>query len=282
MGFQLSVPLLCFAVLAVMQCGGQAHEERRMFSYFQQMLQITEQKVGDIGDKHRRDMETLNSGLNSRIEERVKHLFRKWAGMPEIPIYCPYPVLSDKLLETSCKGVYTEGMACELKCPMAIHLIGPRIIRCTRPASGYTGYWDAGDGEPRCKKATCPPLRAPNNGALVCDKWSGGMICQIHCREGYDIQDNIITLVYICSSNGVWIEQHVPDCTYREHGERSRMPENYYFTGQCHLAHPEVKKSFLDYAEARHMCPIRAHCTVENVEIKCGDEDEDEYDDWID
>lgn len=87
MGFQLSVPLLCFAVLAVMQSGGQAKKETRMFSKFQQMLEITKQKVGAIGDKQRRDMETLNSGLNSRIEERVKHLFRKWAGMPKIRKY---------------------------------------------------------------------------------------------------------------------------------------------------------------------------------------------------
>ncbi|XP_071102999.1 uncharacterized protein [Haliotis cracherodii] len=279
MGFQSSVPLLCFAVLAVMQCGGHTKDERRMFSNFQQMLQITKQKVGAVGDKQRRDMETLNSGLNSRIEERVKHLFRKWAGVPEIPIYCPYPVLSDKTLEMSCKGPFTEGTVCELKCPMAIRLIGSSIITCTRPASGYAGYWD-GDGEPQCKKATCPPLRAPNNGALVCDKWSGGFMCQIQCNEDYDIPSSTSLPTYVCQDNGVWNNQHVPDCVYREYGEPLRMPQNYYFRGQCHPGHPEVKKSFLDYAEARVMCPIRAYCTVENVEIKCGDEVDDEFEDF--
>ncbi|XP_046563574.1 uncharacterized protein LOC124272446 [Haliotis rubra] len=282
MGFQISGPLLCLVVMALLLPGGLAHQEPRQFLLLKQLMGDNTRRIAVIQDKQRLEIETLKRGLNHRIEERVKYLFRKWAGMPEIPIYCPYPVLSDKLLEVGCKGPFTEGQTCKLKCPMSVPLRGPAYITCTRSANDYTGYWAAVDGEePKCDVPTCPPLPAPRNGALVCDKWSGGSSCQLQCREGYDISisKNFMQTAFLCSRDGVWNHQNVPHCTYREFGDRFRLPENYYFTGQCNPGNIEVKESFLKEVTKSALCPDSKYCKVENVEVNCGEEDDDE-DEW--
>ncbi|XP_067686607.1 uncharacterized protein [Haliotis asinina] len=150
MGLHVSGPLLCLAVITLLLSGGLA---RRKVSQviLEKMMTVNARRIGEIQAKHAQEIEKFKRALNNRIEERVKYLFRKWAGMPEIPIYCPYPVLSDKLLEVACKGPFTEGQTCKLKCPMSIPLRGSTNITCTRSANDYTGYWAAVEGEePKC------------------------------------------------------------------------------------------------------------------------------------
>ncbi|XP_067686588.1 uncharacterized protein [Haliotis asinina] len=280
MGYQMSGPLLCLAVIALLLSGGLARRQVSQLLLLEKMVTNNARRIGEIQGKNTQEIEKLKRGLNNRIEERVKYLLRKWAGMPEIPIYCPYPVLSDKLLEVACEGPFTEGQTCMLKCPKSIPLKGSTNITCTRSANDYTGYWTAVEGEePKCDVPTCPPLPAPRNGALVCEEWSGGSLCQIQCQEEYDIPINgAKQTIFHCSRNGVWNLQNVPYCAYREFGDRLRMQENFYFREQCNPRNLRMKESFLEVVRRSDLCPDSKYCTVDNVEVKCGDAVEE--DDW--
>ena len=63
-------------------------------------------------------------------------------------------------------------------------------------------------------ETACEDLRAPINGATVCDLWSLGNQCQVQCQEGFDFAHDVPDL-YVCGTNdGKWKPKStVPDCS---------------------------------------------------------------------
>lgn len=56
----------------------------------------------------------------------------------------------------------------------------------------------------------------PHNGALACDYWLGGKLCQMFCKEGYDVQIGKNTVeILVCVESGKWLPAGslpLPDC----------------------------------------------------------------------
>lgn len=62
----------------------------------------------------------------------------------------------------------------------------------------------------------CSELPTPANGAIACDKWLFGTMCQMQCNINYDIPLGPWTTgQYVCSmSSGEWRPTNVvPGCT---------------------------------------------------------------------
>ncbi|XP_046377612.2 uncharacterized protein LOC124149848 isoform X2 [Haliotis rufescens] len=200
-------------------------------------------------------------------------------------VICPNPWFDVKYLTAHCGKGMSIGKSCELTCELSLERIGEQFIMCTLIANTTEGYWAWKNGtdvekyKPSCRVHNCTELPAPNNGAMVCDTWSKGAVCQMQCQEGYDIPDSAtFTPQYICGMDkGVWIPDTVSNCSYREYGENVRMPEYYYFTGPCEEAQQEIKENFLKVISNKDLCTTKVHCTVENVKVKCCDE-VDDYD----
>lgn len=50
----------------------------------------------------------------------------------------------------------------------------------------------------------CVPLRPPANGAVACDNWMGGEICQAQCRNGTEMPNVNLGTLYVCNTRGDW------------------------------------------------------------------------------
>ena len=63
----------------------------------------------------------------------------------------------------------------------------------------------------------CPDLTPPLNGALACDAWIHGLICQMQCQEDYDIPRSASNQggEFVCADTvGEWRpNDNVPDCS---------------------------------------------------------------------
>ncbi|XP_067687643.1 uncharacterized protein [Haliotis asinina] len=194
-------------------------------------------------------------------------------------VFCRNPYFNVKYLQTSCDDGMSVGKSCVLACELSLDLIGEQYITCTLKGNTTEGYWawhngtDVDTYKPSCRVHNCTSLRAPNNGALVCDTWTKGSLCQIQCEEDYDIPNTAkFERKYVCGmDSGVWFPDTVPDCSWREHGEKLSMTEYYYFEGACENAHDEIKGNFLKVVFRDNLCPNKDHCTVANVKVKCGD-----------
>ena len=56
---------------------------------------------------------------------------------------------------------------------------------------------------------TCVQLKPPKNGALACDNWLGGELCQYQCKEKYDSFRDWKKLT-VCQKSGSWIPHIEP------------------------------------------------------------------------
>lgn len=67
--------------------------------------------------------------------------------------------------------------------------------------------------------------------------------------------------------------------TVRQDGEDYRLPEAYYFSGDCAYYSSEIAENFIRVLKKEDMCVEDKWCKVENVNVKCGDltEDEDSF-----
>ncbi len=62
----------------------------------------------------------------------------------------------------------------------------------------------------------------------------------------------------------------------REYGEKARMQEYYYFHGHCSVHKKQIGENFLKLIGETNACPVKKYCKIENVNIRCGDEPEDD------
>lgn len=49
----------------------------------------------------------------------------------------------------------------------------------------------------------CEKLSPPENGAITCEAWVAGLMCTVHCNEGYDMAFRPRPWYY-CESDGNW------------------------------------------------------------------------------
>lgn len=70
---------------------------------------------------------------------------------------------------------------------------------------------------PKCARKPIPP----GNGALACDKWFGGVFCQMLCKEGYDVPPGRdFAEMFVCGDSGEWTPENaflLPDCLSKIH-----------------------------------------------------------------
>ncbi|XP_067951278.1 uncharacterized protein [Watersipora subatra] len=83
----------------------------------------------------------------------------------------------------------------------------------------------------------CKAIRAPLNGALVCDNIADGASCQIFCQNPYEFESlsDVIALpeTYLCKGKGTWYPTNkVPNCVEHQ-GIFKRLPKTYYYDGDC-------------------------------------------------
>ncbi|XP_046581283.1 uncharacterized protein LOC124288796 [Haliotis rubra] len=198
-------------------------------------------------------------------------------------VTCDPPRFDDKYLDTPGCLNFREGASCKLECELAITLVGEKYITCKKETNGEDGHWvygsyDAPNLEKSyCKVHKCKPLPAPNNGAMVCDSWTGGSQCQLQCNDDYDIPDSVsLQKLFLCGiDTGKWPTDIVPNCTYRADSDGFRMDEIYYFTGRCNQMKEEIKRNFLKAMKSRKVCSEK-YCSIEHVTIRCGDEVDDD------
>ena len=74
-------------------------------------------------------------------------------------------------------------------------------------------------------ESPCQDLKAPLNGAKACETWLAGLMCTVHCNEGYGFV-NFPHPVYYCSpTTGEWFHARankgktpsLPDCSSEMH-----------------------------------------------------------------
>lgn len=66
----------------------------------------------------------------------------------------------------------------------------------------------------------CEKLSPPENGAITCESWRAGLMCTVHCNEGYDMAFRPRPWYY-CESDGNWRKGNtkwskkptVPECS---------------------------------------------------------------------
>ena len=55
----------------------------------------------------------------------------------------------------------------------------------------------------------CKELSPPKNGAKACETWLAGLMCTVHCNNGYAFA-KIPQTVYYCSPSGKWWNANTP------------------------------------------------------------------------
>ncbi|XP_041369905.1 sushi, von Willebrand factor type A, EGF and pentraxin domain-containing protein 1-like [Gigantopelta aegis] len=120
-----------------------------------------------------------------------------------------------------CEEGYRYGSPCYFFCDDNFALVGTANVTCERMGSHpyLYGAWTFGSRHPSCiLQKKCPPLRAPDNGAMVCDTWFGGQFCQFMCRNGIDIPRTFKEYqLFHCGNTGIWnlnkcLADKIPNC----------------------------------------------------------------------
>lgn len=195
------------------------------------------------------------------------------------PVVYPTP-----FLQVTCPWGTKYGSQCEFKCDPGSERNGSKIIVCERSESGAYGYWTGGETQTYCKvtqKCAQEPT-IPQNGALACDNWLGGKVCQMLCKTGYDVKVGYKSVdMLVCGNEGQWLPTGylpLPDCSRSFLAARGilSMSISYYYTGDCTNSdvQEEIKGKFIDNLSKsayRDACFVYAtDCKAENVQVKCG------------
>lgn len=124
----------------------------------------------------------------------------------------------------------------------------------------------------------CPKLHSPLNGAKACDLWlDGGKFCTLHCNAGYDFA-NKPPEFYLCGASGEWLPtDKVPDCSETRQPKTLLKIELHYLADQCsEELHGKIASNFIAlytaYLRTDNGCDSLGLCTIENVEVDCGDQ----------
>lgn len=128
------------------------------------------------------------------------------------------------------------------------------------------------------KDYECPKLHSPLNGAKACDLWlEGGKICTLHCNAGYDFA-NKPPDAYFCGASGGWLpDEKVPDCSETRQATTLLKIQLHYLADQCsEQIHHQIASNFIalytTYLGPDNGCDSLGLCTIENVEVECGDQ----------
>ena len=67
----------------------------------------------------------------------------------------------------------------------------------------------------------CVEFKAPKNGAKACETWLAGMICTVHCNEGYGFAEYQPPTYHCSPTTGMWFPGGVknlvvPDCSSKK------------------------------------------------------------------
>nr|XP_022308447.1 sushi, von Willebrand factor type A, EGF and pentraxin domain-containing protein 1-like isoform X3 [Crassostrea virginica] len=205
-------------------------------------------------------------------------------------IRCDPPFFTDKYINYDCPDGYAYGSACKIKCMGSFPLIGNDTITCERNDSGFPprGQWNIGEFQPYCLKNPCDQLPAPENGAMVCEKWFFGLKCQMQCSDNFDIPLGTVgsdggpfTGQFTCSeSKGEYGPSNtVPGCTQlRRPLMTTALGELFYYTGDCNdpSVLMEIKENFILHMQYLQsvgwdgVCPSEIDCNVNNTLVTCG------------
>ncbi|XP_022091513.1 sushi, von Willebrand factor type A, EGF and pentraxin domain-containing protein 1-like [Acanthaster planci] len=136
----------------------------------------------------------------------------------------------------------------------------------------------------------CPYFPPPLNGALACETWLGGQFCRVACNENFDFNRKPAT-EYFCGSSAQWAQSPLsfddpaefrvpwPDCTEMRDLRADVLSGDQFYIGDCQLdenAKAQIAADFVARFQQLDQilpgfCQADYGCTVENVEVTCGD-----------
>ncbi|XP_071810204.1 uncharacterized protein [Asterias amurensis] len=128
----------------------------------------------------------------------------------------------------------------------------------------------------------CSSLDVPGNGTLACDLWQNGKFCTMFCNAKFDIprrqNGEEVRTQYVCGLSGMWTpSSKVPDCSETKRSTTGRLPsELMYFSGDCsnQSTQDSIAQAFIDLlrkANFTELCVPIEKCTIDNVEVTCGE-----------
>ncbi|XP_048259787.1 sushi, von Willebrand factor type A, EGF and pentraxin domain-containing protein 1-like [Haliotis rufescens] len=188
------------------------------------------------------------------------------------------------LLMYTCSDGMTYGDSCTMSCKSGYPLEGSSRILCNKRLGSGTPprvHWTWPDDtlEPYCKINKCPDLNEPLNGALACDRWNHGKMCQMQCNEKFDVP-RTVPAQYVCGeSDGMWRpSDNIQDCTVKRRPGSMNMPsELYYYSGDCpdDAANKQIRENFIKMLKANPLFKEECggtvpDCRAEFVSVKCG------------
>ncbi|XP_046338241.2 sushi, von Willebrand factor type A, EGF and pentraxin domain-containing protein 1-like [Haliotis rufescens] len=195
-------------------------------------------------------------------------------------VRCSAPRLDNKLLlQYACPNDRIHGSECLLSCHHG-NLAGPRKIVCEKdnffpPSAQWR--WNTTTGvQPHCQVRSCPALRSPRGGALSCDGWDTGALCQMQCKDGFTFPSAAQSGIFVCGhDNKTWFPPDVPDCLATSTFYSISMASNFYYRGQCDQTHLQlVRRNFILALKASmfglEMCKDVLACQADNVRVTCG------------
>ncbi|XP_064481549.1 sushi, von Willebrand factor type A, EGF and pentraxin domain-containing protein 1-like [Ornithodoros turicata] len=127
----------------------------------------------------------------------------------------------------------------------------------------------------------CPYYPPPRNGALVCEEFMYGDLCQVLCNDRYyfvsDPADE-----YICDNTLKWSTEPEgmpvpwPDCSVTSPPHLRKRFEAHYFTGDCR--DPQVqdtirnifKNNFENFKSKAQLCGKEIDCKLTSIAVYCG------------
>ncbi|XP_067651812.1 uncharacterized protein [Haliotis asinina] len=195
-------------------------------------------------------------------------------------IRCPVPRLDNtNLLQYSCPADRIHGSECVLRCRQG-DLAGTSKIVCEKdnffpPSAQWR--WNTTSGiRPGCQVRACPALRPPHGGALSCDGWDTGALCQMQCHAGFSFPASAGSGIFTCRQDKkTWFPPSVPDCLATSTFYAISMTSNFYYRGQCVQSHlQQVRRNFILALKASmfglEMCKDVRACQADNVKVTCG------------
>ncbi|CAH3173342.1 unnamed protein product [Porites evermanni] len=133
----------------------------------------------------------------------------------------------------------------------------------------------------------CEKLSPPENGAITCESWMAGLMCTVHCNEGYDMAFRPRPWYY-CESDGNWRRGNtkwskkptVPECSGMHKPKIIVFSGRYYYlTNKCsgEQLNEEIADKFIGILKSTtsgwgQACRDYPHlCMIEDVEVLCGE-----------
>lgn len=199
-------------------------------------------------------------------------------------ITCPN-IFPTPFQTVTCPSGTRYGSICNFSCEAGTNLKGTDIVVCERENSNTFGDWTWGNNQPSCEvmQKCAKKLIPPGNGALACDKWYGGKLCQMLCKEGYDVSPGKdFEEMLVCGQSGEWLPKNalpLPDCSKSLSAKQGiyRMAVSYYFDGDC--TNPatveKIKDQFIETLKSSKYeegCSVgEDKCNINNVEVRCSE-----------